>query len=455
MAISAAGIGSNLDVQGLVTQLMALERRPVDRLQSRISSFNASISQYGRVRSELSALQSAAQGLGSSTAFNTFSATLSEASAGAATASTDASAGAYAIRVQSLARAQTLVSPNTSNGTLITDADTTISGTATLTITQAGSSFALSLADQSLTGIRDAINDASDNTGVVASVISDGSGARLVLRSEETGAANAVTAIAVSGASNANYDFLEFTAGTAYSDTATTTGQSVAGTDAQITVDGVTVSSSTNVFSQAIQGVTFVAKAETASAFTLTVARDDTALVDKAKAFVTAYNIFMQNSTQRYAKGGALASDSMQLSIMNSLRSAVGAQGGSADNSLRYLVEIGISVDKDGVMSLNADTLRSALTDDAAAVINLLADSTDGIFERLDTLVTAYLEFDGLIDSRESGLRSSITSLEERIEQMERRLESVETRLRREFSNLDALLGRLSQTSASLSRTLG
>ena len=455
MAITAAGIGSNLDVEGLVKQLMALERRPVDRLQSRVSNFNANLSQYGRVRSELAALQSAARGLGSSTAFNAFSATLSDAAAGSAAASTDASAGSYAIRVQSLARAQTLVSPNTSNGTLIADASTAIAGTATLTITQAGSSFAVNLADNSLAGIRDAINSAADNTGVVASVISDGSGARLVLRSEETGAANAVTAIDISSASNANYDFLEFTAGTAYADGALVTGQSVAAADAQITVDGVTVTSSSNVFSDAIQGVTFVAKAETASAFTLAVARDDSALVQKANAFVSAYNTLMQNSSQRYAKGGALAADATVLSIMNSLRNAVGEQGGSAGNSLRYLVEIGISVDKDGVMTLNADTLRTALTEQPDAVVNLLADSTDGIFERFETLTTAYLETEGLIASRESGLRSSIRLLEERVEQMERRLESVETRLRREFSTLDALLGRMSQTSASLSKTLG
>ena len=454
MAITAAGIGSNLDVEGLVTQLMALERRPANRLQGRVSSFNANLSEYGRVRSELSSLKTAASALGSSTALNVFSGTLSDTAAGSVAVSSDASAGAYAVRVQSLARAQTLVSPNASNGSLLAGADTLIAGSATLTIQQAGNSFALSLADTSLAGIRDAINGAADNTGVVASVISDGSGSRLVLRSEETGAANAVTAVTVSGASNANFDFLSFTAGTAYSDAGTSMGQSVAAADAQISVDGVTVTSSNNVFSQAIQGVTFVAKAETASAVTLTVERDDTALVDKANAFVSAYNTALQNSSRRYAKGGALASDSTLLSMMSSLRNVVGEQGGSASNSLRYLVEIGISVDKDGVMSLNASTLRSALTEQPDAVANLLGDATSGVFARFNTLTTSYLETQGLIDSRETGLRSSITSLQDRIEQMSRRLESVETRLRREFSTLDALLGRLSQTSASLSKSL-
>jgi flagellar hook-associated protein 2 len=259
----------------------------------------------------------------------------------------------------------------------------------------------------------------------------------------------------VSGTSNSNYDFLQFAAGTAYTDSGATTGESVAASDAEISVDGVTITSSTNVFSDAIQGVTFVAKATTASAFDLSIARDDSALVGKVEAFVTAYNTLTQANEKRYAKGGALASDSTLLSVMSSLRTLVGESGGSTGNSLSYLIEIGISVDEDGVMSLDSETLRTALTNEPDAVSNLLADSTNGIFARFDTVTSEFLDTDGLIDSREEGLRSSITSLDERIEQMERRLESVEARLRREFSALDALMARLGQTSAAISRTLG
>jgi len=457
MAITAAGIGSNLDVEGLVSQLMALERRPAARLQSRISGINSNISEYGKLRSEISALQSAVRALGNTTGFNVFSATLSEAGAGSVAVNSDAAAGQYSIRVQSLARAQTLVSPNSIDGgaTRITDPDATIAGNATLTINQAGGNFSVSLAGTSLNGIRDAINSAGDNTGVVASVINDGNGSRLVLRSESTGAANAVTSVDVTGASNANYDFLRFVASTAYSDGAATMGESVAASDARITVDGVTVTSSTNVFSTAVQGVTFVAKAVTASEVSLTVTRDDSAVVDKVKAFVTAYNNLTQANDRRYAKGGALSSDSTVLSVMSGLRGIAGEAGGPADNALRYLVEIGISVDKNGVMSLDAEKLRDALTEQPAAVSNLLADSSNGIFKRFDTLTTSFLSTEGLIDSREAGLRSSIRSLEERIEQMQKRLESVEARFRREFSTLDALMARLGQTSAAISRTLG
>lgn len=141
--------------------------------------------------------------------------------------------------------------------------------------------------------------------------------------------------------------------------------------------------------------------------------------------------------------------------MISSLRTLVGEAGGSDGNALRYLVEIGISVDEDGVMSLDSETLRTALTNDPDAVSNLLADSTNGIFARFDTVTSEFLDTDGLIDSREAGLRSSIQTLEERVEQMQKRLESVEARFRREFSSLDALMARLGQTSAAISRTLG
>lgn len=454
MAISAAGIGSNLDVNGLVSQLMSIERQPANRLQSRIIGINADLSEYGKLKSEVSRLQSAARGLGSEAAFDRFATTLSNSDAGSAAVGSGAAAGQYALRVVSLARAQTLVSPNSMDGgaTRISDANAAIAGAATLTINQGGGSFQVSLAGASLNGIRDAINTASDNTGVTASVINDGSGFRLALRSTNTGAANAVSSIAVSG--SAGYDFLGFTAGTAYADSATRMGESVAAADARLVVDGVTVTSSTNVFSDAIQGVTFVARSVTASEFSLSVTRDDKAVAEKVQSFVDAYNALMQGSEKRYAKGGALAAEGTLLTMMSGLSGTVGQSGGGAGNALSYLYEIGVSVDRDGRMSLNTETLRSALSSQPEAVRSLLADADNGIFKRFDAITSSYLGSSGLIDSRESGLRDNIRSMEEQITQMQKRLESVETRYRREFSSLDALMARLNQTSAALSRTL-
>ena len=198
--ISAAGIGSNLDVNGLVTQLMAVERQPLNRLQGRASSFNTDLSEYGRVKSDVEALRSAADALGSTTALDVFKASLSDATAGGVSVGAAASAGEYSIRVVALARAQTLVSPNStdSGATRITDPGAVFATSADITLRSvAGASFTVAANGLSLNGIRDAINSASGNFGISASVIGDGTGYRLVLRSQDSGTANAVSAIEV------------------------------------------------------------------------------------------------------------------------------------------------------------------------------------------------------------------------------------------------------------------
>ncbi len=460
--ISSAGVGSNIDVNGLVTQLMAVERQPLTKLKSKVSGYNSDLSDYGRVRSDVSSLQSAAKALGDTSALDVFKASLSDATAGSVTAALGASAGTYSINVNELASNQTLVSPNAyGSGTTISDPAAVITGSATLTLSRgASTSFTVNVADRSLNGIRDAINNATGNFGVSASVVNDGSGYRLVLRTRDTGAANAITGISVTGATNANLDFLGFTAGTVYPPTGgasapTTFGQSVAAKDASITVDGLTVTSANNVFSSAIQGVTFVAAAKTTSPVTLNVTRDDSALVAKAQAFVTAYNTFMSNSSSRYGKSGSLANEGTLLTMMNGFRDLVSRSGGVAGGAYNYLVQLGFSVDKFGTMTLNSQTFTDAVDKDPVAVAKALGDSTNGLMARFNTTANTYLTSGGVIGAREDGLNAIIKQLNDRIDAFNNRLTGIETRYRNQFSKLDSLLGTLSQTSAALTRALG
>lgn len=456
MAISAAGIGSNLDVNGLVTQLMAIERQPLNRLQGRVSASNTDLSEYGRLRSEVAAVESAARALGGATAVDVFRATLSSPDAASVSVGSGATAGQYALQVTSLARAQTLVSPNSADGgaTRISDPAAALSGAADLVLRRGASSFTVSLAAASLNGVRDAINAASANFGVAASVINDGSGYRLVLRAEDSGADNALTGIDVSDPAG-SYGFLQYTAGTAYTPAGTTMGQSVAASDAEIVVDGVTVRSTTNAFASAIQGVTLVATATTAAPVTLTVARDAAALQARAQSFVDAYNTFMSNAATRYGKGGTLAAEGSVLTMMNGFSSLLAQAGGSDGNAYAYLSQAGFSVDKNGRMSLDASALRSAVDSDAGAVGRLFGDASTGIMTRFAALSAAYLGSGGLIGAREEGIRASVTRLAERIDAFNSRLTVIEARYRAQFASLDALLGRLNQTSLALSRALG
>jgi len=459
--ISAAGIGSNIDVNALVTQLMASERRPLTRLQGKISELSGNLSEYGRVQSEVSALQSAARAIGTATALDVFRATLSDATAGTVTTGTAAAAGEYSVRVTALASAQTLVSPNSLDGvTRISDAGAVISGSADIAFAKVGGgSFSISVDGLSLNGIRDAINNASDNVGVLASVINDGSGFRLVVRTRDTGAANGLSGITVNestpGAGVGDLGFLRFASGTPFTDSAMTMGESVAASDASAVIDGVTVTSSSNVFASAIEGVTFAAAAVTASPVKLSVKRDDDSLVAKVQAFVDAYNTFAANNATRYGKGGSLEAQGTLLTMMTGFSGLITQQGGPSGNAFGYLFQLGVSVDKFGKLSLDSSKLRSALSDDSVAVGKLLGDGTTGILARFNTLATAYLATDGVLSARQSGIRSSTDSLNDQIDTLSVRLATIEGQYRIQFSKLDSLLGSLRQTSVALTRTLG
>ncbi|NBY52114.1 MAG: hypothetical protein EBQ53_00030 [Betaproteobacteria bacterium] len=201
---------TNLDVNGLVTQLMAAERQPLTKLQSQVNSASSDISLYGTIRSELSTLESAARALGGIDALSAYSAGLSDSTVGSVTVSSSASAGQYSVAVGSLASAQTLVGPREVASGIV------YSGELEFTAANSGASpnsFTVNVAGKSLTGVRDAINSATNNFGVSASVINDGTGNRLVLRSTQPGADNAITKVTeVASGTDTDLSFLAFDA---------------------------------------------------------------------------------------------------------------------------------------------------------------------------------------------------------------------------------------------------
>jgi len=449
---------TNLDVNGLVTQLMAAERQPLTKLQSQVNSASSDISLYGTVRSELSSLESAARALGGTNALSVYSAALSDSTIGTVTASSTASAGQYSVAVTSLASSQTLVGPREGR-----------SGTPPYSgaldfFTAANSSrvpdFTISVVGKTLTEVRDAINSATNNFGVAASVINDGTGNRLVLRSTQPGASNAVTKIEVPSGGSGGLSFLAFdaTSGTypnySAEGTGTGIGQTVAASDASIVVDGVTITSKTNLFTDAVPGVTFNALATSSAPVTLSITRDDTAVAKKAQSFVDAYNTFMTNNAGRYAKGGALEADGSILTMMNGLRSLLSNSGGS-DANYKYLFQLGISVTKTGTLTFDSNTFKQALGSNPTAVSNVLADlMTSTGTGSFANIAFGYQSSTGVVQSRTDGLNSRKTRLNDQIDQFNARLTRIEARYRNQFSKLDALMGTMQQTSAALTNAL-
>jgi flagellar hook-associated protein 2 len=399
MAISSPGIGSNINVDSIVTQLMTLERQPLKALDTKEASFQAQLSAYGSLKGALSSFQSSLAALNSLSRFQARTATSSDTGVATATATSVATAGSFALNVSQLAQSQAIVAAGQASTTAAIGAggSTTISiqfGTVTggtlangvytgATFTQDGTqssgSVTITAENNSLVGIKDAINNA--NLGVTASIIGDGSATpyRLVLQSAASGA-NRSMKISVSGdaalSSLLSYD----PAGTQ------NLTQTLAAQDAAFTVNGLSLTSRTNTVSTALQGVNLtLLKAGTS---TITVGRDTSGIQTAVASFVKAYNdvdatldqLASFNATTKQA--GPLNGDFAVRSIQAQLRGALGGSLGGG-LALSNLSQLGITFQRDGSLALDTTKLQAALdansTEDFAGAFAATGKATDSL----------------------------------------------------------------------------
>lgn len=449
MAISSAGLGSNIDVNSLVSQLLALERRPLDKLNQRKTQYNAELSSFGKISSDLSGFQSAVAALKTAESFKVFSATAADTTYLSATADSTASAGSHSITITQLAQAQKLFSA------AFADTTTTTLGTGTLTIANGASSFAVTVtsSNNTLDGIVNAVNAASSNIGVSASIVNDGTGYRLLFSPNNTGTAYAVTVAVVDGdgtnLDNLGLSRLSYTAG------GLNLSQTQAAQNAIITVDGLTgISKASNTITDVIQGVTLNLKKGGSVSTTVDIAVDTAAITEKATALVTAYNKLITNIRDLHKKGGKLEADNTLLTIQSQLTGIFNTKATIAGNAYSYLAEVGISLQSNGTLALNSSEFKAAVSGKLNDVVKLFTDTTQGFMQRFYSETSTLLQADGVIDAKNDGIAAQISSLDTRINQFETRLTSIEARLRKQFSTLDALLGTLSSTSNLLSRQL-
>jgi flagellar hook-associated protein 2 len=398
MAISAPGIGSNLDVNSIVTQLMAIEQRPALLLSAKEADYQARLSAYGQLRSALSGLQTAVRGLADPSRYQARSASVGDSSVASASATGAAASAAYDIAVTQLAQQQSLSSAGQASATTAigTGAATTLTfqfgtisgGTLSAgvysgaTFTQNGlvatGTVTIDAGDNSLQGIRDAINAA--NIGVTASVLNVGgtNPYRLVLQSTSGGSASSMK-ISVTGDATI--------AGLLAYDPAATQNltQTVVGQDAKLTVNGLEVSAGSNTLTDVIDGVRMtLAKTGTT---TLTVGRDATPAQTGVQEFVKAYNDlntqlrdltrFDPESESAGVLVGDSAARSIQSQLRNALSSAIGGEG------LRTLSQVGVSFQKDGSLALDSGKLSAAVNSDPDAVARLFASGASAS----DTLI--------------------------------------------------------------------
>lgn len=448
-SIISSGIGSGIDIDSLVTRLVDAEGAPRKlRLDRTEAVAQGRISAFGTVRSALATLRTSLASLKDLGLMQARSATLSSPDYFTVTTTSSAAAGAYDIEVVQLVSAHKLQSGPFAGGR------DTVVGTGTLAITVNGgtANVAIDSAHQTLAGIRDAINADANNPGVTATIVAANDGARLILTSNTAGADYAIRVTSADAALQ----------GLVYDPGVTENLTQVrAAADARILVDGNAVDSATNVFADAIDGVTLtVSKANEPGVTTaLTVALDRSATAKTIGEFVKAYNALLTSTKGLSAynadtkKGGLLLGDSTVRDIGISLRREMGGVTAAAPAAVQQLARIGISFAVDGTLTVDATRLESTLAGDFAGVAQLFA-GTDGLGQRLDALLGQYLDTGGLLDARTKGLEQSIKDVASQRTVLQERLAQVEARLRRQFNGMDTLVAQLRNTGDFLTQQL-
>ncbi|AGS39397.1 MULTISPECIES: flagellar filament capping protein FliD [Cycloclasticus] len=447
MSISSAGIGSGIDVNTLITQLV--EAEGVDksnRLDFNEAEYLGDISAFGSLKSALSIFQGAVRDLQDTADFQLRSALSSNDEVFTATADETADVSQYGIEVVQLAQAHKLI---TTSGF----ADTDTIGDGTLTFTQGDDSFSLTIdATDTLTDIRDAINAANDNTGVSASIINVDSGQQLVFTATSSGLDNAITITAVdSDGENSDEFGLSRLVNTQLNTPS-------AAQDGQIKVDGQLISSNNNTFSDVLDGITINAVSVGAGE-QLTVAQDREAITFKIDTFIANYNGLVDtfNTLGSYdaatESAGLLLGDSTLRGISTLIRQEISSSVTGLTGPFSTLAELGITTDEEGKLSLNSETLNAALDSNFDQVGQLFAAS-NGIANTLDMAIEGYIGSNGIIDSRTAGIQVSVDDIADQREALDRRLVSLESRLLSQFTAMDILVSSLQNQSNFLTQQL-
>lgn len=471
--LSSPGIGSGLDVSGIISKLMEVEQRPLTQLNTKEAKQQAQLSAFGSLKSVLSSFQDSVKALAKPSLFNGFKATLADTTLATVSTSSSAAAGTHQIEVQSLAQAQKIKSETFSatdtvigSGSLTIEFGTYNEDTFTANADKIAKTITIDPAKSTLTDIRNTINEA--NAGVTASIVNDGSGNRLVISSKNSGLTNALK-ISVNDTDGDHTDNVGLSK---LAFDATTGGisnmaETVAAKNAVMMIDGIKVEKSSNTISDALEGVTFnLLKANLGTNTTLTVEKDKSSTEAAVKALVTTYNELEKtiSNLSRYdatsKQAAVLTGDSTLRMIQSRVRAMINSNQ-SAAGGINSLSELGISFQKDGTLALDNSKLSAVLNDpdkNIAAFFTTQAasgvTSAEGFASRLSELIDGMTRSDGLINSRMDGINSMIKGIGKQRDALGHRLEEVEKRLRTQFTALDTMIASMTQTSNYLQQQL-
>lgn len=450
-SISSIGIGSGLDLNGLLDQLESGERQQLTPIVQQQKSYQAQISAFGRLESALDKFQEAAAKLNDGDSFRSVKSNMS-GDAMSAAVGTKAVAGTYDIEVTQLAQGHSLA---TREG--VGDKMAALgTGAGTITITQNDEAYDIAITDgASLADIRDAIN--AKDGGVTASIISDGSTEpyRLVLTSKDTGVGSTMT-VATAG------DNVELANLLGYNGDEGTSAmtQTVEPQDAKLTVNDIPISSPSNRVEEAIQGVTLnldkVTGAETTER--LTISQDSASITKNVQDFVDAYNGLQKTmgSLTSYDKksgvAGQLLGDSTMRGVESRLRNVMGDP--LDGDGLQRLSDVGIELKLDGKLEVNSEKLEALVAENPESLNRFFGgnDTQDGFSDILETTVKTMLDEGGLLSNATTGLEKRIEGLGDRYTRTEERIDATVARYRKQFGQMDLLVSQMNSTMSYLTQ---
>ncbi len=467
MATTIGTVGSGLiDIDATVKALVANARAPKqNQLDTLESKSTTKLTALGSLRSAVSDFQTAMSLLNSPTSFLSRTATSSNTAALNATASQSAIGGTYKINVTQLATGSKIASAAFGTGATTKfnegSLDIKIGGDDALTV-------AVDSTNNTLSGIRDAINKQGASKGVTATIVTDNQGSRLVLSSSKMGDGKDITMTGTS-TSGSNTDLSKLTfpgptlnptdfPSTAEYDAAVAKAGKTLSTaqSAKLTVDGLNVVSDSNAVTTAIDGVTLNLTAETEAnkPLTLTVSQNSSAVKTNVQNFVTAYNKMVSTISSltkvTTVEGSdpvvaALAGDSTARSLLASMRSELVTPSG--EGSVKALASLGITTKQDGTK------LDKAIAADYQGISDFFTGD-NGLASRMTKQAKPYTDSTGVIEQRSKVLRDTIKGVDKQQEALDLRMTALQTRLYKQFTTLDSLLAQMQGTSDSLTSQL-
>ncbi len=471
-AITSLGIGSGADINSIVTQLVALESRPLVAMRSQATALQTQVSSYGQLSSLFGSLQSAASKLTGTSLWTQSKASSSDETAVSVVGGSTAAAGSYSVSVSNLAANHTVVS-----NTAYADA-TELTGAGTLTIDigswdasppmnflpQVGRAVTVDIDDtDTLQSMRDKINSAG--AGVTASIVTDSNGSRLSLRSSESGKDNSFRMTVADndgGAANDGLGLSRFAydARNGGADMSPT----VQGDNARATVNGIAVESATNELSTVVDGLTLRLRKSNFGTADVAVTSDRDAVKTAIQGFADAYNALAKSITEQTKYdatsrvSGPLQGDSAATGLQRQLRELLNTSSGASATFAR-LSDVGLQMQRDGTLSVNASKLDSAtanLTELKKAFANNDTGNpaNNGFARRYANLATQVLGTDGSLTTRSQGLRDRIAKNTDDQSKVELRVERYRARLVAQYTAMDAAVSKLNGLSSYVTAQL-